>query len=135
MGRKDKKVSDYTIADLGQRVNRRPGRVAEVIRNELSMLLLRETRDPRLRAVTLSRVEVSPDLRAAVIYFNCQKSEVKDVLSGLTSARGFMRSTLAQRISLRYMPKLVFKHDLAAMYQAEMDQVFREIANEHPQDE
>ena len=131
MSKKHKKTTRYTLPELGQRENRRPSRVADAIRNELSLLLLREAQDPRVNTVTITRVEVSPDLRTAVIYFNCRKpEELKDAQAGLASASGFMRSSLAKNMSLRYMPKLVFKYDLSTVYQEEMDQLFREISND-----
>ena len=131
MSRKHKKPIKYDVPELGRRENRRPNRVADVIRNELSVLLLREVQDPRLSTVSITKVDVSPDLRTADIYFNCRKSEdVKDAQVGLTRASGFMRSSLAKCISLRYMPKLIFKYDLSAVYQEEMDQIFREISND-----
>jgi len=131
VSKKHKKTTRYTLPELGQRENRRPSRVADAIRNELSLLLLREAQDPRVNTVTITRVEVSPDLRTAVIYFNCRKpEELKDAQAGLASASGFMRSSLAKNMSLRYMPKLVFKYDLSTVYQEEMDQLFREISND-----
>ncbi len=130
LARKHKKSGNFTLPELGRRVNRRPNRVADAIRNELSMLLLRESQDPRLTAVNLTKVEVSPDLKAAFIYYSCREEEMKNVQAGLSSAKGFMRSALAKRIALRCTPKLIFKYDLSAVYQAEMDQIFREIADD-----
>ena len=125
-----KTKTKYAVPELGRSPNRRPTRVAEAIRAELCLLFLQKVKDQRLAAVTVTRVEVTPDMRAAFVYFNCPEGEMKTVEAGLASSRGFMRSHLAKILNLRYMPELHFKHDLSAVRQAEMDQILREIANE-----
>jgi ribosome-binding factor A len=130
VSKKHKKSGNFVVPELGRRVNRRPNRVADAIRNELSTLLLQESRDARLAGVHISKVEVSPDLKMAYVYFSCPEENKKHAQAGLSSAKGFMRSSLAKRMVLRCTPKLVFKYDLAVVYQQEMDQIFREIANE-----
>lgn len=130
MAKRHKKGGNYTLPELGRRINRRPNRVAEAIRNELAVLLLQKSRDPSLAAVSLSRVEVSPDLRTARVYYSCRQEEQKNVQAGLNRARGFMRSSLARRMSLRCTPDLIFKYDLSVVYQEKMEQIFKEIAND-----
>ncbi len=130
MSKRRKKSGNYTLPELGRRVNRRPNRVADAIRNELSTLLLYESQDPRLVGVSLSNVEVSPDLRTAFIYYSCREEELKNVQAGLNSAKGFMRSSLAKRMSLRHTPQLIFKYDVSVVYQEEMNKIFRELAND-----
>jgi len=95
------------------------------------MLLLVKIKDQRLLGVNITKVEVTPDMRTAFVYFGCsQETPLKTVEAGLNSSRGFMRSYLAKTLNLRYMPELLFKYDLSAARQAEMDQILREIANE-----
>lgn len=94
------------------------------------MLLLQTVKDQRLAEVLITRVEVTPDMRSAFIYFSCREEELKTVTAGLSSSRGFMRSHLAKVLELRYTPDLQFKYDLSAVRQAEMDRILREIANE-----
>lgn len=125
-----KTKTKYAVPELGRSPNRRPTRVAEAIRAELAMLFLQKVKDQRLVAVTITRVEVTPDMRSAFVYFSCPGGEMKPVEAGLASSRGFMRSHLAKVLNLRYMPELHFKHDLSAVRQAEMDRILREIANE-----
>lgn len=122
--------SKYAVPELGRPTSRRPARVADAIREELAMLFLQKVKDQRLAQVTISRVEVTPDLRTAFIYFSCPEEDLKAAEKGLESSRGFMRSHLAKGLDLRYMPELLFRHDLSAVRQAEMDQILREIANE-----
>lgn len=99
------------------------------------MLLLQKVKDQRLSQVSITRVEVPPDMRTAFVYFNCSDEEMKHVEAGLASSRGFMRSHLAKTLNLRYMPDLQFKYDISAARQAEMDQILREIANERQSSE
>ena len=129
MARKKSK-SRYVVPELGRSVNRRPARVADAIRNELAMLFLRGVKDPRVAGVSISRVEVTADLRSAFIYFSCEESEKQKSEEGLASAQGFIRSYLAKNLSLRHVPKLVFEYDLSLVRQIEMDQILREIESE-----
>jgi len=131
VSKRHKTSGKYTLPELGRRVNRRPNRVAEAIRNELAVLLLNESHDPRLAGVSLSKVEVSHDLKTAFVYYSCRQEEKKYVEAGLRRARGFMRSSLAKRMSLRHTPNLIFKFDLSAVYQEKMDKIFRELADDH----
>ena len=125
-----KAKTKFAVPELGKSASRRPARVAYSIREELSMLLLQQVRDQRLVDVTITNVEVTPDIRTAFIYFSCPEAHLKSVEAGLASSRGFMRSYLAKILNLRYMPELLFKHDLSLVRQAEMDRILQEIANE-----
>lgn len=130
MSAQRKTKTKYAVPELGRSSSRRPSRVASAIRNELSMLFLQKVNDQRLSEVTITKVETTPDLKTAFVYFCCPKGQQKIAEAGLTSSRGFLRSHLAKTLNLRHMPELLFKHDLAAIRQAEMDQILREIANE-----
>ena len=90
----------------------RPQKVADQIQRELSDLLHRELQDPRLRLVTLTAVDVSPDLSNAVVYYTClEASQVEPAAAGLRRAAGFLRSQLARRLRLYTTPELRFRHD------------------------
>lgn len=133
-GRKKAKTR-FAVPDLGMTVNRRPARVGDAIRSELAMLLLRKIKDPRVESITISAVEVTPDLRTAVIYFSCADAAAAKAEEGLLSAQGFIRSHLAKQLALRHMPTLVFKYDLTASRHQEMAKIFREIENERQSSE
>lgn len=93
---------------------RRMARVNETIREEISELLRREVRDPRLEAfLTITSVDTSPDLRYAKVYVSVMgdEEEKKRVEEGLLAAAGFLRRGLASRLTLRYIPELVFERD------------------------
>ncbi len=120
----------FAMPELGRTVNRRPARVADAIRKEIAMLLLQKLKDPRLAQVSVTAVDISPDLKNARVLYSCPDEDVKDVQAGLASASGFVRSYLAKIMSMRYMPKLLFVRDLAIKKQEELEKIFREIENE-----
>jgi ribosome-binding factor A len=88
----------------------RPGRVAELIHAELARILLQRVSDPRLVQVSITRVDVSPDLRTARVYVLPlgKEDDAPDLLAGLGSAKGFLRKNLGEALALRHVPDLVF---------------------------
>jgi ribosome-binding factor A len=93
--------------------NRRKEQVGEAIRTEISEMLVRELRDPRLGFVTITDVEVTTDLRYARVYISVLGSSKEKATSllALQHASGFIRTQLSHRIALRYMPELSFRLD------------------------
>ena len=91
----------------------RSDRVGDLLLELVSQLLMREVNDPRIGPVTLTGVEVSNDLRYARIYFRLLtgKEEKAEVLSGLKSATGFIRTRIAKQLKLRLVPTLEFIYD------------------------
>ena len=88
-------------------------RVADQIQRELSGLLRTELKDPRVGMVTLTGVEVSPDLAHAKIFFTTlgDAESLTRTEAGLERAAGFLRTQLGRRLKLRVMPELHFHHD------------------------
>lgn len=88
-------------------------RVGDLLKEELSELLLRDIKDPRIGFVTITGVWVSADLRHARVYIVTHETgkEQQRTLEGLNSARGFLRGALGRRLRLRYTPDLVFTVD------------------------
>jgi ribosome-binding factor A len=122
---------DFTLPGLGKPKSSRPKRVAEAIKNELAVLLLREVADPRLNAVTFSQVVVTPDLKLAKVYFVLPVGgDQKQVGTALKKARGFFRSRLAKALNLRYTPDLVFYYDNVNEEVDRIDELLQEIAEE-----
>lgn len=90
----------------------RPQRIGDLIQRELSDLLAREVRDPRVGMVTLTSVDVSPDMSHAKVFFTLlDTSNLDAVLQGLARASGFLRSQLAKRVKLYSIPELRFQYD------------------------
>lgn len=96
---------------MGQEYPRRY-RVADQIQRELGGLL-REVRDPRVTGmITVSGVDVSPDLRNASVFVTLlEQDEPESAVAGLNAAAGFLRGELARRLTLRSVPRLQFRHD------------------------
>jgi ribosome-binding factor A len=91
----------------------RQEKLGELIAAELSDLLRTRVKDPRVGFASITRVEVSNDLRHAKIHVSVMGSEEEraGTMRGLHNATGFLRHELASRLTLRYMPELVFKLD------------------------
>jgi ribosome-binding factor A len=117
---------------LGRQEQKRSVRVADVIRNELAMLLISKVRDPKLGEVNISRVEVTDDMKIARIFFTLLsgKKRAKGAEKSLQNAKGFMRSHLAKTLNLRYTPELQFRYDETADKVAQVESIFQEIENE-----
>ncbi len=107
----------------------RPIRVGELIQAELSQLVLRDLKDPRVRMATISRVEVSSDLRHARVCISRlgTESEQAETLAGFQRAAGFIRGQLAKRLTLRYMPALTFELDTAIAYGVRISQMLHDL--------
>jgi ribosome-binding factor A len=90
----------------------RPQKLGDLIQRELSELLQRELRDPRVGMITITGVDVSPDFSHAKVFFTVlEKQRLEDAREGLRRAAGFLRSRLARRIKLYTTPELRFEYD------------------------
>ena len=90
----------------------RPQRLGDLIQRELSELIRLDLRDPRVGMLTITSVDVSPDLSNAKIFFTMfEKDKLEDTLHGLKRSAGFLRSQLARRISMYTVPELRFVYD------------------------
>jgi len=94
-------------------VSRRTERLGEEIREEVALLIAGELKDPRIGFVTVTRVEVTPDLRTARIYVGVLGTEKQRTtsLAGLRQGAGFLRRALGRTLRLRHTPELVFQYD------------------------
>ena len=115
---------------------RRQRRVSELIHREMSMLLMRDVRDPRLADVTVTEVRITPDLLIARIYYTVlgDAEQEREAAAALESATGYLRTQLAGRVRLRLAPELVFELDQSAAYGRRIDKLLDQIA-ESGQDE
>ena len=95
-------------------MSRRTLRINELLREELSVLLQRNVRDPRLnRMLSVTSVSVSSDLKEATVHVSTMGTdeEKSEVFQGLQAAGSFLRKSLGNRLSLRYIPRLAFQMD------------------------
>ena len=96
----------------------RVDKLQELIKQEVSDIIFRELKDPRIGFVTVTDVECTGDLREAKIYVSVmgEESKVKDTLHGLASSLGFIRRELGHRIRLRFTPEISFHLDKSLDY-------------------
>lgn len=109
--------------------SRRVLKAAEAIREVVSLTILTELRDPRIADVTVTRVEVSPDMREAKVHVSVMGDEAKEQLSlhGLQHAAGFLQQRIAQRIDTRYTPRLRFVLDRGVKRSIEVSRLLHEV--------
>ena len=95
---------------------RRADRVADQIRMEVADIIMRKIKDPRVRSVTVTGVEMTGDLRIAHVFVTTmeQGQAEHDSFAGLSKASGFVRAELGRRLTLRYIPEVTFKKDVSA---------------------
>ena len=107
-------------------------RVNQLIREEISHLIQRELKDPRLGFVTVTEVDVAKDLRTAKVYVSVLGSETQwqSSLQALESARGFIRSWLLPRLRLRAVPHLTFLPDRSMAHAAHIQTVLEGLKSE-----
>ena len=114
----------------------RADRVSGLIQEVLSNLLQKDIHDPRLKMATITNVKMSRDLKLARIYFSIygDSNKVEAAAKGFESARGFIKRTLARKLSLRYMPDLIFFHDESFDYGSHIDELLNRITTENGPD-
>lgn len=100
------------------------------------MAILTDLKDPRVRDVTVTYVEVSPDLRQAKVHVSVMGDDTRQQLSlrGLQNAAGFLQTKVAKRIDTRYTPRLAFVLDLGVKRSIEISQILESVLPQRPQD-
>jgi len=125
-------------------------RVSELLRRKITLLLLEESKDPRLSAITITDVEITRDTSRAEIYYSimppvveegglsdfdvtegeaweAQKAEIQEALEG---ASGWLRAQLAPNLRLRHVPALDFTYDDSLEHGARIEALLRELREE-----
>jgi len=108
---------------------KRADRVADLIKAEMSDILLREVNDPQVREITVTGVRVTDDLRQAKVFFvrMGQNTCSDETMKGLNRAAGFIRKELGKRLSLRHVPEIRFIFDESFEYGDRIDRLLAEI--------
>jgi ribosome-binding factor A len=109
--------------------SRRVQKAAEAIREVVSMAILTELRDPRVADVTVTFVEVSPDMRQAKVHVSVMGDDQKQkrCLNGLESSAGFLQAKIAKRIDTRYTPRLRFELDMGVKKSLAIAQLLHDV--------
>ena len=113
-------------------VSYRQKRVADLIQEELADLLQKEVRDPRLEQVSITGVDVSPDLQHARVYFSIIGDDtlIQETVSAFQKASGYLRKELASRVKLRFVPSLAFRFDDSLNEGDRIERLLRQITTE-----
>jgi len=108
---------------------RRLLKAAEAVREVVSIAILTQVRDPRVRDVTVTGVEMAPDMRSATVRVSVMGSPAQEALAlrGLASSAGFLQSLIASRIETRYTPRLRFEIDGGVKKSIEMARILAEV--------
>ena len=117
---------------------RRISRVNDIIRKEISSLLMHEIRDPRLGGLlSVTEVDTSPDLKYAKVFISVMGSEEekKQVEKGLAAACGYLRRGLGERLTLRYIPQLSFHRDESIERGSRLLEMIDDVAPKDDRDE
>jgi ribosome-binding factor A len=110
-------------------MTRRTERVSDLLRAELSDLILREIKDPRIRLVSLTGVEVTSDLRRAVVRVSAlgDDTQREEAVEALRHARGFLRTELSHRLRTRVTPELIFELDRGAEHSQKISDLLESL--------
>lgn len=117
--------------------SRRTLKAAEAIREVVSMAILVDLQDPRVRDVTVTKVEVAADMRSAKVYVSVMGDEKKQQLSlrGLESSAGYLQTKVAKRIDTRYTPRITFVLDQGVKKSIEVQRILQEVLPKDASDE
>jgi ribosome-binding factor A len=116
---------------------KRSEKVADLIHKEISQMLVKSIKDPRIGFVTITKVTVSEDCRFAKVYYSVAGTleERKRSMRGLDSAKGYVRKELGRRIRLRYIPEIMFQFDPSIEYAIHMEELIQSIHQEKESNE
>lgn len=105
-------------------------RVNEKLKRQISRIVVREVKDPRVDAVTVTRVSAAPDLTFARVWVQLMgdEAERKETMEGLQTATPFIRSLLGDRISMRRVPELRFEQDRSLEHAKRIEELLADAA-------
>ncbi len=108
-------------------------KAAEAFRSVVSMAILTDVRDPRVKNVTVVGVEVAPDMKSAKVLVSIMGDEKEQglALRGLQNSAGFLQSVIAEKVDARYTPRLTFVMDKGVKHSLEVARILKEVL---PQD-
>ncbi|MDD5236918.1 MAG: 30S ribosome-binding factor RbfA [Candidatus Omnitrophica bacterium] len=107
----------------------RAERVSQMLKEEVSNIMHNDLKDPRIGFITVTRVELTDDLRYAKIYFSILGTDIEqeNTKKAVNNSLGFIRRLVAERMNLRFVPEIVFKQDRSAQYSFEIEEALNKI--------
>lgn len=116
------------------RTKQRAARVSELLREKIALILLHKSRDPRLRRLTITEVELTDDLRQARVFYQPrQEGDLVQIQKALERACGFIKQEIGREHIIRVMPEIVFCYDESWQRQARIERLLRQVRQESPQ--
>jgi ribosome-binding factor A len=114
--------------------SRRVQKAAEAIREVVSMAILADLKDPRIEGVTVTYVEVTPDMRNAKVHVSIMGDETAQrlCLRGLQSSAGFLQQKVSKRIDTRYTPRIQFEIDMGVKNSIAIARMLSDVLPEQP---
>jgi len=113
----------------------RPERVQEALRREVSLIIQKEIKDPRLGFTTITKVEVSKDLKNAYIYYSVlDEKDTMNTKHALTSAEGYIKRLVGDRLKMRFMPDIKFRLDKSMENSRRVFEILEKIKREEEKD-
>ncbi|MFH1045416.1 MAG: 30S ribosome-binding factor RbfA [Candidatus Omnitrophota bacterium] len=107
-------------------------RLTKEIKREIGRIIHDEVSDPRVGFITVTKVELSKDLRVVKVHFSLlgNEKQLRDTQVGLKRSTGFIRTLLGQRVTMRYTPEIIFKVDVGVQYSIRVAEVLKQIEDE-----
>jgi ribosome-binding factor A len=109
---------------------KRAERVAGLIKEEVSLIIQKDVKDPRVSLATITSVKVSDDLKIAKVYFVCDSNKQKSTKEGFDRSKGFIKKMLASKVKLRYIPDIAFYYDSSLDYSSKINSILKEVTGE-----
>jgi len=112
----------------------RQERVAPLVREEISTVVIYKMEDPRVKNITITRVKMTKDLKTARVYFSMMGTdkEVEDARKALTGAKGRFKKAIGENLELRYTPELEFFFDQNIEHADRIERILNEIKESSP---
>lgn len=113
---------------------KRSVRINQLIKEEVADIIMRKVKDPRLGFVSITDVRTTDDLKLARVFVSVLKPEDRELtMEIIESAKSFIRTELARRVKMKFIPQLEFKLDTSIEYASHIEGIFKKIRQEREQ--
>jgi len=110
---------------------KRSQRVSDLIREEIADIIMYRLKDPRIGFVTVTGVDMTPDLKLARVFVSILKEEEREeTLDALNSSKKFIRGALSKRLKMKFIPVVEFRLDTSTEYGYRIDKLLRDIGGQ-----
>jgi ribosome-binding factor A len=110
---------------------KRSQRVGDLLREEIADIIMYKLKDPRIGFVTVTGIDMAPDLKSARVFVSILKEEEREsTLEVLNSSKHFFRSILSKRLKMKFIPHVEFRLDTSIEYGYKIDKLLKEIKDQ-----